>query len=156
MAFINVIVQWRRGATGTAGTYVFAPKPELRRASPGKRTAIITVPLMDGVIVQNLAKMDRSIELTGVLYNKTHSWDDMETARQNLVVGLGIGPGELHLISQQRHIFYRGQITPEGIQFETQARANLQDYKVNILIADATERTLIETTKTLLANTEIV
>jgi len=155
MAFTNVIVQWRRGTAGTDGTYVFAPKPELRRASPGKRTEIITVPLMDGVIVQNFATMDRSIELSGVLFNKTHSWDDMETARNNLINGLGTGPGQLHLISPQRHIFYNGQITVDGVQFDSQPRSNYQEYKIKVIVPDAKEHNVITTSKTIHSETEI-
>lgn len=156
MSFTNVIVEWRRGVNGTDGTYTFSPKPELRRTTPGKRTAIIVVPLMDGVIVQNLSLAERDVELSGVLFNKTNSWDDMETARQNLAIGLGTGPGQLHLISPQRHIFYNGQVTTEGIQFSAQSRSNLQDYSVKIKVADATEYNVIVTSKTLNSNTEIV
>ena len=155
MAFTNVTVQWRRGVNGTDGTYTFTPKPELRRATPGKRTATIVVPLMDGVIVQNLSLADRAVELAGVLYNKTNSWNDMETARQNLTVGLGTGPGQLHLISPQRHIFYNGQITVDGIQFDSQPRSNLQDYKIKIQVADASEHQVIVTSKILHSETEI-
>jgi hypothetical protein len=155
MAFIPVRVEWRRGNNGDEGTYVFSPKPDIRRASPGKRTAVITVPLMDGVVVQNLAQAERAIELVGVLYNKTNSWDDMETSRQNLINGIGTGPGQLHLISYQRHVYYKGQITTEGIQFETQSRSNLQDYKISLQIADSREYNYIVTSKTILSNTEI-
>ena len=155
MAFTSVLVEWRRGVNGTDGTYTFSPKPELRRATPGKRTATIVVPLMDGVIVQNLSLADRAVELAGVLYNKTNSWDDMETARQNLVVGLGTGPGQLHLISPQRHIYYNGQITVDGVQFDAQQRSNIQDYKIKILVADALERNLIVTSKIVNSNAEI-
>jgi len=156
MAFISVIVEWRRGVNGTDGTYTFSPKPELRRATPGKRTATIVVPLMDGVIVQNLSLADRAVELAGVLYNKTNSWDDMETARQNLVVGLGTGPGQLHLISPQRHIYYNGQVTVDGVQFDAQPRSNIQDYKIKILVADASEHNIIVTSKAVHSDTEIV
>jgi len=155
MSFISVIMQWRRGENGTDGTYVFSPKPEFRRPTPGKRTAVITVPLMDGVVVQNLSLAERTIELTGVLYNKTNSWDDMETARQNLTNGLGTGPGQLHLISPQRHIYYKGQMTVEGIQFESQSRSNVQDYKITIQIADASEHNIIVTSKTINSNTTV-
>lgn len=155
MSFTSVTVEWRRGVNGTDGTYTFSPKPELRRTTPGKRTAIIVVPLMNGVIVQNLSLAERDVELSGVLFNKTNSWDDMETARQNLAIGLGTGPGQLHLISPQRHIYYNGQVTTEGIQFSAQSRSNLQDYSVKIKVADATEYNVIVTSKTLNSNTEI-
>lgn len=155
MAFVSVRVEWRRGDNGDEGTYVFSPKPELRRATPGKRTATIVVPLMDGVVVQNLSLADRAVELAGVLYNKTYSWDDMETARQNLINGLGVGPGQLHLISPQRHIYYKGQVTVDGIQFDSQPRSNILDYKVKIMVADTLERNIAVTTKLLNSNTEI-
>jgi hypothetical protein len=155
MAFVPVRVEWRRGDNGDAGTYVFFPKPEIRRPSPGKRTAVITVPLMDGVVVQNLSLNERAIELTGVLFNKTNSWDDMETSRQNLVNGIGTGPGQLHLISVQRHIYYKGQMTVEGIQFETQERSNYQQYKINVQVADAIEHNIIVTSKTIQSGAEI-
>jgi len=155
MAFTPVTIQWRIGTTGTGGTYTFYPKPEIRRATPGKRSAIITVPLMDGVLVQNLSVADRAIELAGVLYNKTNSWDDMESARNNLINGLGTGPGQLHLISPQRHIFYNGQITVDGVQFDSQPRSNYQEYKIKVIVPDAKEHNVITTSKTIHSETEI-
>lgn len=155
MAFVNVEVQWRRGVSGTDGTYVFSPKPTLTRAAPGKRTAIHIVPLMDGVVVQNLSIVDRVITIEGVLYNNTNSWDDMETARQNLIVGLGTGPGQLHLISPQRHVYYNGQVVSDGIAFDSQPRSNYQTYTTKLIIADAKEHNVIEVSKTILSRAEI-
>ena len=143
MAFVTVSVEWRRGVTGTGGTYVFSPKPTLTRGTPGKRTAIHIVPLRDGVVVQNLSMADRVIMLEGELYNKTNSWDDMETSRQNLITGLGTGPGQLHLISPQRHIYYNGQIVAEGIAFNSQPRSNYQTYATKIIVADGLEYTVV-------------
>lgn len=155
MAFIQVTVQWRRGVTGTGGTYTFFPKPDLQRVTPGKRTAVITVPLMDGVLVQNLAMADRAVEISGVLYNKTNSWDDMETSRDNLINGLGTGPGQLHLISPQRHIYYNGQIATDGIQFTAQPRSNYQEYKIKVIVPDSKEHNVVTTFKTIHSETEI-
>ena len=90
-----------------------------------------------------------------MLYNKTSSWDDMETARQNLVNGIGTGPGQLHLISPQRHIYYKGQITTDGIQFTAQPRSNFQEYQIKIQVADASEHNVAVTSKTLHSDSEI-
>ena len=155
MALVTVRVEWRRGVNGTDGTYVFSPKPELRRPTPGKRTAVLTVPLMDGVVVQNFANMERTIELNGNLYNRTGNWDEMETARQNLTDGLGTGPGQLHLISPQYHRLYNGQIMPDGIQFAEQAHSNLQSYRLIIQIPDGKEYNVITIVKTIRADAEI-
>lgn len=154
--YVNVRIEWRRGTNGDQGTYIFSPKPTLRRPSAGKRSVVHVVPLLDGVIVQNLSKGERVIDLTGVLYNKTNSWDDMETLRNNLINGLGIGPGQLHVISPQRHIRYDGQVFPDGIQFEEQERSNVQDYTVQILVPGVSEINVTEPIKTINSNAEII
>jgi len=156
MSHSPVRIEWRRGINGTDGTYVFHPNPSMKRVSPGKRTAILTVPLLDGVIVQNLSVDQRTIELVGVLYIKTYTWDDMETLRNNLINGLGTGPGQLHLISEQRHIQYNGQVTTEGINFDTQSRSNIQDYNIKIIVPSGREYNVTETTQTILSNAEVV
>jgi hypothetical protein len=91
-----------------------------------------------------------------MLYNKTNNWDDMETSRNNLINGLGTGPGQLHLISPQRHIRYDGQISTEGIQFDSQLRSNYQDYTIHILVPNALEINVTETTRTILSNTTVI
>jgi len=156
MAFVSVQIEWRRGVNGDAGTYVFYPKPVLRRIPPGKRTAILTVPLADGVIVQNLSMSERYIELTGILFNKTNSWDDIETARNNMINGLGSGPGQLHLITAQRHIRYDGQLTTESIQFDMQPRSNYQEYTIKIIVPSGDEINVTDTVRTINSGAEIV
>lgn len=155
MSFIPVKIEWRRGINGDQGTYVFNPKPVLRRPRSGKRSVNLVVPLLDGVIVQNFARLEEIIQLAGVLYNKTHSWDDIETSRNNLINGLGTGPGQLHLISPQRHIRYDGQITSEGIAFDEQPRSNYQDYTIDILIPSGKEINVVDITRTITSSTEI-
>lgn len=137
----KVIVDWRKGVDGLGGTFVFSPNPFIQRPVPGKRTATLTVPLLDGVIIQELGLAERRIQLRGVLFNKTNVWDDMETQRNLLIAGLDPGPGQLHITSPSRHIFYKGQIDTNGIDFELQQFSNLQDYTISIRIPDATENT---------------
>ncbi len=155
MGFVKVTMEWRRGANGDEGTFVFSPVPFMTRVSPGKRTAEITVPLLDGAIVQNLGLAVREIILQGVLFNKTYSWDDLETQRNNLINGLGTGPGQLHLISPARHLQYNAQITTEGIRFDQQTRSNIQDYTITIIIPSAKELVVSETTQTINSDTTV-
>lgn len=141
MPVSKVTMQWRRGEDGTGGIYTFDPKPAITRETPGSRTANIIVPLLDGEIIQNLGLNAREIRLRGVLYNKdSKDWDDMETLRTNLIEGLGTGPGQLHLISSQRHVQYNGQIDPGGIRFEEQTRAgHIHEYDIVIRVPSAEE-----------------
>ena len=156
MSHKKVVVEWRRGINGENGVYTFSPNPSIRRVSPGKRTAELTVPLLDGFIVQNLGNAHRRIELDGVLLNKNGSWDDMETLRNNLISGLGTGPGQLHIISPSRHIRYDAQVTTDGIQFDRQERVNIQDYTVFLVSPSGKELTVSEITNTITSDGEIV
>ena len=88
MPHAKVEIQWRKGLLGDGGTFTFSPNPFLERATPGKRTATLTVPLLDGVIIQQLGLNERTINLRGVLFNKTKTWDDMEVQRNELINGL--------------------------------------------------------------------
>lgn len=140
MASVKVTVEWRRGILGDQGTFTFSPNPSIRRQTPGKRTATLTIPLLDGVIIQQLGVNERTIDLVGVLFNKTNSWDDMETLRNNLINGIGNGPGQLHILSPSRHLRYDGQINTDGIQFEEQSRSNIQDYIITIRVPNTLEQ----------------
>lgn len=155
MAYIHITMEWRRGVNGDEGTYVFYPKPAMTRIVPTKRIAEIVIPLRDGEIVQNLGIDKRIVQLAGVLYNTTHNWDEMETLRNNLRDGIGTGPGQLHVISPQRHIRYDGQVDPSGINFTEQVRANLQDYTISILIPNSLEINVTEITRTINANAQV-
>ncbi len=137
----KVLLQWRRGTSGELGIYNFSPKPNLTREFPGKRIARLVVPLQDGEVIQNLGQEIREIKLSGVLYTRdSNEWDDMETERNNLINGVGIGPGQLHIISTQRHILYNGQITPDGIRFDEQEKADgLHGYEITILVPNVEE-----------------
>ena len=137
----KVILQWRRGVDGDQGIFTFSPKPAIRREFPGKRIARLIVPLQDGEVIQNLGQEIREIRLNGSLLTRgSTEWDDMETERNNMINGIGIGPGQLHIISEQRHLRYDGQIDPDGIRFDEQARANgVHDYEITILIPNSTE-----------------
>ena len=135
-SFVSVIVEWRRGVTGLDGTFIFNPKPNITRKEPGRRVAELIVPLLDGEIVQNLGLDKRTIELKGVLFTKSSNWDIIEVKRNELIDGIGVGPGQLHIISPGTHLRYDGQITTDGIKFAEQERSNLQDYTITILNAD--------------------
>ena len=158
MAFVKVIVEWRRGVNGDQGTYRFYPNPTLARPIPGKRTAVLTIPLLDGAVVQNFGSAIRTLDIEGVLINKSNSWDEMETLRNNLISGISIGPGQLHLISPQRHVRYDAQVTTEGIQLDPQERTNTQDYTVSFIIPNATEINVgwATSTQTLNSDAEVI
>lgn len=155
MSFVAVTVEWRRGISGTDGTYTFSPKPNITRPVPGKRVAELVVPLLDGEIVQNLGSDKRTIELRGTLFNKTHSWDDIETSRNELIEGMGFGPGQLHLISPKSHVYYKAQIAINGIRFTEQTRANLQDYTISLIVPNSLEEIYGEVTKIITSTAEI-
>lgn len=156
MPHAKVIIQWRKGLLGDGGIFVFSPNPFLERVVPGKRTATLTIPLLDGVIIQQLGLDERRIELRGVLFNKTKTWDAMEVQRNELINGLSFGCGQLHLISPQTHVRYDGIIDTVGIQFDEQQFVNIQDYRVTILVPSALEIVVTETTQTALSDAEIV
>lgn len=140
MGAVKVTVEWRRGVSGNLGTFIFFPNPSIARPTPGKRTARLIVPLLDGAIVQELGVNERTIELVGVLFNKTNNWDDMETLRNNLINGIQTGPGQLHILSPARHLRYDGQIATDGIQFAEQTHGNIQDYTITIQIPNTLEQ----------------
>lgn len=152
----KVKIEWRRGISGNQGTFVFNPNPNIKRTTPGKRVATLVVPLLDGAVVQNFATDERTIELAGVLYTKSNNWDEMETLRNNMISGIGRGPGQLHIISNQRHIQYNGQITTEGIQWDSQAHSNIQDYTIRIIVPNTLEINVTETSQTANSNAEII
>ena len=81
----------------------------------------------------------------------------METERNNLINGVGIGPGQLHVVSNQRHLRYDGQINPDGIQFAEQSTADgTNDYEITILVPNSTEiNQPLFFTKTITSNAEI-
>lgn len=149
----KVTIEWRRGVLGDGGTFTFSPNPFLQRSTPGKRTATLTVPLLDGVVIQNLGVNERTIELRGVLFNKTNTWDDMENQRNALVEGLETGPGQLHIISPSKNIFYNAQIDTAGIQFDEQQFSNIQDYTIVLRIPDSDKIT--RTTQTIISDARI-
>ncbi len=137
----KVILEWRRGVNGDEGTYTFSHKPNLTREYPGKRIARLVVPLQDGEVVQNLGQEIRQIRLSGLLLTSgSTNWDDMETERNNLINGIGIGPGQLHVVSSQRHLRYDGQINPDGIRFAEQDRSTgIHEYTITILVPSSVE-----------------
>lgn len=137
-----VTMEWRRGVNGELGTYTFSPKPNMTRTTPGKRTATLVVPLANGVVVQDLGLDSRVIRLRGVLYTKTLNWNDIEILRNNLINGLSTGPGQLHIISSSYHLYYNGQITTDGVQFDEQTRPNIQDYTITIIVPDGAEHSI--------------
>jgi len=155
MPHAKVRMEWRKGELGNEGTFVFSPNPFLTRPTPGKRTAAHTIPLLDGVIIQELGFQERTVELRGVLFNKTNIWDDMEVQRNNLINGLLFGPGQLHLISLQRHLRYDAIIDTNGLRFDEQQFSNIQDYTVTLRIPGTQETIVTETTKTISSNTEV-
>ena len=155
MSHVKVTLEWRRGETGEDGTYVFSPKPNITRTSPGRRAVELTIPLRDGVVVQNQGIDKRNILLRGVLYNKDNSWDTMETLRNNLRDGIGVGPGQLHIVSPQRHIRYDGQIAVTGVQFGEQSRSNIQDYTISILVPNGLEINVTDSEQTIQSSAEI-
>ncbi len=152
---VSVTVEWRRGVTGEDGTFTFSPKPFMTRQSPGRRIAELTVPLRAGTVVQNQGADKRTIQLRGTLFLKSYNWDEMETLRNNLRDGLQIGPGQLHIISPQRHLRYDGQITTAGVRFAEQARSNLQDYIITIIITNGLEINVTDSIQSISSDADV-
>jgi len=140
----NVKLEWRQGANGDGAIYVFNPKPSLTREEPAQKQAEFDIPLADGVQVQDLGRAKRTITLSGWLYAKDSKFETLEDKRRNLVQGITRLPGQLHIISltnmlNSQHIFYRAQISPEGVQFKTQENPTLLEYEIQLLCADPEE-----------------
>ncbi len=143
----NIRVEWRQGPTGLGNAYMFNPNPSPTRVDPALKQAEIDIPLGDGVEVQNLGRAKRLIQLRGVLYAKSKTTEELEDKRKALIDGIGRQVGQLHLISitnssNPKHVYYTGQITPEGVVFDEQTNPILLDYTINILCADPVEHNI--------------
>lgn len=138
----NVRLEWRQGSTGLGSVYVFSPKPAITREESALKQAEFNIPLGDGVQIQNLGREKRIINLSGTLIAKSGVFEDLEDLKDALVNGIGRTEGQLHFISlntglvNARHLFYKGQISPEGVRFSEQTRPNIIDYSIQIICAD--------------------
>jgi hypothetical protein len=140
---MRTLVQWMKGENGTGGTYTFSPKPMITRSSPGQKTSVLEIPKMNGSIVQTLGLGARKIEVQGVIYVITPSFDNLVEKKRNLEDGLGTGLGQLHIISEfgnanSRHVYYKGILDGE-IQWAEQKNMSFLDYRISILCPDPTE-----------------
>lgn len=137
----NVRMEWRKGANGDGDIYIFSPKPSMTREEPAQKQVEFDVPLADGVVIQDLGRAKRTIELSGTLVIKERTFEAMEDARRRLTDGIGRGPGQLHLISltnatNSQHIFYRGQLAEDGLRFKEQQNPFYIDYELQLICAD--------------------
>ena len=136
----NVRMEWRQGEDGLGSTYIFNPKPNITRPDQGFKQAEFNIPLADGIFIQDLGIEKRVINLRGTLVSKTNVFEDLEDLRKAIIDGIGKNPGQLHIISlnglsNARHIFYKGQISPEGIVFDEQSNPYYLDYSIRIICA---------------------
>lgn len=140
---MHVKVEWRKGETGSSGTYTFSPKPTITRNYPAQKTAVLDIPKMDGSIVQTLGLTSRTINLTGVITVKKPNFDNLVEAKKNLEDGVGTGVGQLHIVSEfgqgnSKHVYYKG-ILDGAIQWSEQKNMVFLDYSITILCPDPTE-----------------
>lgn len=140
---LRVDVEWRKGSTGTGGTFVFDPRPNLTRPGITQKFVELAIPLLDGNIIQLLNNTSRIIRLRGVLVLKRDpNFDNLDQKRQEFLDGLGNDVGQLHIISNRgqansKHIFYNG--VPTRITFDEQTNSKILVYSVEILLADPAE-----------------
>lgn len=149
----NIRMEWRQGSTGLGSAYVFNPKPNITRIDPASKQAELDIPLLDGVLVQDLGRNKRIISLSGILVVKSGLFEDLEDKRRALIDGIGRSEGQLHLISlnshpNARHTFYVGQLSADGIRFSQQTSSVFLEYELDILCADPAEYLLTTTTIT--------
>lgn len=136
----NVKMEWRQGEDGSGSVYVFNPKPNITRPEQAFKQVEFNIPLADGIYIQDLGIEKRIINLRGTIVAKSKVFEDLEDLRKALINGIGKNPGQLHLYSlnalpNQKHIFYKGQVSPEGVVFDEQTNSNYLDYSIRIICA---------------------
>lgn len=140
---VRTTVEWRKGETGSGGTYTFSPKPNLTRGYPAQRMAVLEVPKLDGSIIQPLGLSSRTVTLQGVIYVKKPNFDNLMALKKALEDGVGTSQGQLHVISNfgqgnSKHVYYKG-ILDGQIQWAEQVNMSFLDYSFSILCPDPTE-----------------
>jgi len=135
----QVTVEWRQGADGLGGTYTFNPIPDIQRNTPNARQAVFTLPLVDGAVIQELGQARRTIVLRGVLFTQPLNFNVLDQLRKDLQTGIGIGPGQLHIIAPGNHVFYKAIPAPQGIDFRFLERSIVLDYRIDLTTPDPTE-----------------
>ena len=138
-----VTVQWRKGETGSGGTYVFSPKPNIQRVLPTQRLVEFIIPDVAGTVVQTLGKESRKIRVSGVIAVRNPNFDDLDELKSGLENGVSDGIGQLHLISTSgatnaRHVYYKG-IVQGGITWDDQKNMVILNYTFDILCPDPVE-----------------
>lgn len=138
----RVDVEWRRGNDGLAGTYTFSPRPRFTRPGTVQKNVEFKIPLKDGSLVQLLNNDSHVISIRGILVVRNSNFDDLDQLRQELLSGIGTGPGQFHLISNKgqpnsKHIFYKG--VPIRVDINRQRNSHFLFYTLQILLADPTE-----------------
>ena len=136
-------VQWRKGETGSGGTYSFNPKPSITRSMPAQRTNVLEIPKLDGGVVQTLGLSTRTINIRGIIYVRNPNFDDLVELKKNLEDGLGTGVGQLHIISEfgqtnSKHVYYKG-ILDGVLQWAPQENMAYLEYSFSIVCPDPTE-----------------
>jgi len=139
-------VEWKQGESGSGSTYSFSPKPSLIRSSPGQKKVELSIPNMDGTIVQTLGLSSRRIEIAGTIAVYPPNYDNLVETKKNLESGIGTGIGQLHIASSfgqtnSKHVYYKG-ILDGDIVWAEQKNMTYLDYKFSILCPDPTEYTV--------------
>jgi hypothetical protein len=139
----RTLVQWRRGETGSEGTYTFSPKPIITRSSPGQKTAVLEIPKFNGAIMQTLGLSSRTIDISGVIVVDPPNFDNLVAVKRELEEGIGTGVGQLHIISEfgqdnSKHVYYKGILNGE-LRWAEQKNMVFLDYAFAIICPDPTE-----------------
>lgn len=140
----NLKVEWRQGIDGLGSVYTFNPHPDITRVDPAFKQAEFDIPLADGVTIQDLGIAKRIVKLHGLLFAKSRLFEDLEDLKRGIKDTIGNDVGQLHLISQTniinpKHIYYIGQIQPNGFEFEEQKNPIYLYYTITLTCADPTE-----------------
>jgi len=143
MAIKPIQIQWRKGATGSGGTYNFDPIPTIERPVTGQKLVEFKVPLLTGSVTQLLGKDSDVIRLHGVLaVGDANKFDVLDAKRRGLISGVDFNVGQLHIISNlgtmdSKHVYYRGVV--RGIIFSEQTNNQILDYTIEVLVSDGVE-----------------
>lgn len=98
----------------------------------------IKIPRTDGVIEQETGKTGRDLKIEGAI--KGNSWDDVQSKMTAMESALGTDIGELHIISEERHVYYKARM--ESIEYEDGPQKYSAGYIIQFFCADPTEYTV--------------
>lgn len=114
-------------------------KPFMFIKNPIKEEVVkIKIPRADGVIEQKTGKTGRELKIEGAILGA--SFTEIQTKCSEMEDALGIDVGELHIISEARHIYYKARM--EIIEYEDGAQKNSAGYIIRFFCSDPNEYTV--------------